>query len=197
MQQIKKRQNGELFPYNIFLIGFMGSGKSIVSQWMKKRYGMERIEMDQLIEKRQKMSISEIFRIYGEEYFRSLETDLLVEMQTKRNVVVSCGGGVPMRECNVQEMKKNGKVVLLTAAPQTILERVRNSHDRPLLENHKDVGYISELMEKRRIKYEAAADVRIETDQKDMQEICEEIIEKLQKLEKGECPDAEESAACR
>lgn len=109
MQQIKKRQNGELFPYNIFLIGFMGSGKSTVSQWMKKRYGMERIEMDQLIEKRQKMSISEIFRIYGEEYFRSLETDLLVEMQTKRNVVVSCGGGVPMRECNVQEMKKKRK----------------------------------------------------------------------------------------
>ena len=88
-----------------------------------------------------------------------------------------------MRACNVREMKKNGRVVLLTASPETILERVKNSHDRPLLEDHKDVDYISELMEKRREKYEEAADVKIETDQKDMQTICEEIIKKLQELD--------------
>ena len=84
-----------------------------------------------------------------------------------------------MRECNVQEMKKNGRVVLLTAKPETILERVKDNHDRPLLENNKSVDYIAELMEKRREKYEAAADIVIETDGKSTLEICEEMIHRL------------------
>ena len=81
-------------------------------------------------------------------------------------VIVSCGGGTPMRECNVREMRKNGRIVLLTAKPETILERVKNNHDRPLLEDNKNVSYIKELLEQRREKYEAAADLIIETDEK-------------------------------
>ena len=71
-----------------------------------------------------------------------------------------------MRECNVEEMKKSGVIVLLTAEPETILERVKYSHDRPLLENHKTAEYIAELLDKRRDKYEAAADLTIATDGK-------------------------------
>lgn len=85
-----------------------------------------------------------------------------------------------MRERNVKEMKKNGCVVLLTATPETILERVKDNHDRPLLEGNKTVSYISELMEKRRAKYEAAADVIIKTDGKNTREICEELIQKME-----------------
>ena len=81
-----------------------------------------------------------------------------------------------MREVNVKEMKKNGKVILLTAKPETIMERVKDSHDRPLSENNKTVEHISSLMELRREKYEAAADIIIETDHKSTVEICEEII---------------------
>ena len=121
------------------------------------------------------MSISDIFETYGEEYFRNLETELLIEMQSKTNVVISCGGGVPMRERNVVEMKKNGRVVLLTAKPETILSRVKDNHDRPLLEGNKNVDFIAGLMEKRREKYQAAADIVIETDGKDKLEICEEL----------------------
>ena len=127
------------------------------------------------------MSIPEIFRTQGEEYFRKLETSLLVGMKNQRNTVVSCGGGVPMREENVSAMKKNGRVVLLDAKPETILERVKDSRDRPLLENHKDVEYIAELMEKRRPKYEAAADIRIATDGRSASEICEDMIRQLKK----------------
>lgn len=83
-----------------------------------------------------------------------------------------------MREVNVREMKKNGKVILLTAKPETILERVKDSHDRPLLENNKNVDYIANLMEQRWEKYQAAADIIIETDGKSAFEICEEIIAK-------------------
>lgn len=87
-----------------------------------------------------------------------------------------------MRERNVVEMKKNGKVVLLTASPETILERVKNNHDRPLLEGNKNVGFISELMEKRREKYEAAADLIVSTDGKSKKEICEEIVAGLETI---------------
>lgn len=80
-------------------------------------------------------------------------------------------------------MKKNGRVVLLTASPETIYHRVKDSHDRPLLENNKNVSFITELMEKRRVKYETAADVIIETDGKNELEICEELVQRLMELD--------------
>ena len=147
---------------------------------------MEVIEMDQIIAEREGMTISDIFEIYGEQYFRNLETNLLIEMQSKTNVVISCGGGTPMRECNVVEMKKNGRVVLLTASPETIFDRVKDSHDRPVIENNKNVTFIADLMEKRRAKYEAAADIVIETDGKDKLEICEELVHRLRALDAQE-----------
>ena len=182
-QNSKRIQSRNLFNYNIFLIGFMGAGKSTISDYLKNVLAMDVVEMDQCIVERQGMSISDIFETYGEEYFRELETNLLIEMQSQSNVVVSCGGGVPMRERNVVEMKKNGRVVLLTAKPETILNRVKDNHDRPLLEGNKNVDFIAELMEKRREKYEAASDIVIETDGKDKLEICEELVHSLRALD--------------
>lgn len=135
--------------------------------------------MDQIIADREGMPVSEIFRVHGEPYFRDAETSLLIELQQKKHVVISCGGGTPLREINVKEMKKNGKVVLLTAEPETILERVKDSHDRPLLENNKNVSYITELLAQRRPKYEAAADIIVHTDNKSASQICEEIMAKV------------------
>ncbi len=172
-----------MFDYNIVLIGFMGAGKSTIAELLGAEYGMERIEMDALIEERENMSISKIFETKGEAYFRDLETALLIELQDRSNVVISCGGGVPMRERNVAEMKKNGRVVLLTARPETILERVRDDHDRPLLKNKKTVEDISALMEERREKYREAADLIIETDGKTGDEICRELVELLHKAD--------------
>ena len=162
-QNSKRIQSRNLFNYNIFLIGFMGAGKSTISDYLKNALAMDVVEMDQCIVERQGMSISDIFETYGEEYFRELETNLLIEMQSQSNVVVSCGGGVPMRERNVVEMKKNGRVVLL--------------------ENNKTVPFIADLMEKRRAKYEAAADIVIETDGKSELEICEEMIHRLREAD--------------
>ena len=172
----KRIQSHELFGFNIFLIGFMGVGKSTVSNALQNTFAMDVVEMDEMIAKKNNMSISEIFDLHGEAYFRNEETNLLKEVGNEKNKIVSCGGGVAMREVNVQEMRKSGKVILLTAKPETILERVKENHDRPLLENNKTVEYVSELMEKRRPAYEAAADIVIATDGKSANEICEEII---------------------
>lgn len=162
---------------NIVLIGFMGTGKSTIARTLCEKYGFEIVEMDETIEASEQKAISQIFETKGEAYFRDLETNLLIEMQSKSGVVISCGGGVPMREQNVIEMKKNGSVFLLTATPETIYHRVKDSHNRPLLENNMTVSYISELIENRREKYEAAADYIIPTDGKTAETICEEIME--------------------
>lgn len=180
----KRIQARKLFSYNIVLIGFMGAGKSTISDYLSMMFDMKLVEMDQEISERQEMSIPDIFATYGEEYFRNLETELLKELQTGRNCIISCGGGVAMREQNVTEMKKNGRVVLLTASPETIYERVKDSNDRPLLKDNNNVEYIAELMEKRREKYEAAADIVIQTDNKTILQICEELITKLMELDK-------------
>lgn len=179
----KRIQAKRLFNYNICVIGFMGAGKTTISDYLNTLFAMKVVEMDQLIVERQGMSIPDIFEIYGEPYFRNLETNLLIEMQGEKNVVISCGGGVPMREQNVVEMKKNGRVVLLNAKPETILERVKDDHNRPLLEGNKNVEFIADLMEKRREKYEAAADVIIDTDNKTELQICEELVQKLLEMD--------------
>ena len=114
---------------NIFLIGFMGTGKTTIANALKRKYDMQVVDMDAEIEKEQQMAISDIFSSKGEEYFRDLETQLIKDLQKKDNVVISCGGGAVLREENVTEMKKSGKIVLLNATPETILERVKNSHN--------------------------------------------------------------------
>ena len=115
----------------------MGCGKSTNAACLAEMTGAKQVEMDQMIVENEGMAIADIFKEKGEAYFRELETNLLIELQEKKNLIISCGGGVPMKERNVVEMKKNGKVVLLTATPETILKRVRNNHDRPLLKEEK------------------------------------------------------------
>ncbi len=183
LRNSKRIQARKLFSYNIVLIGFMGAGKSTIADYLSTMFDMRLVEMDQEISEREEMSIPDIFATYGEEYFRNLETNLLKELQTGRNCIISCGGGVAMREENVVEMKKNGRVVLLTASPETVYERVKDSNDRPLLNGNNNVEFIAELMENRREKYEAAADIVIQTDDKTILAICEELITKLMELD--------------
>ncbi len=183
LKNSKRIQARKLFDYNIVLIGFMGAGKSTVSDYLSTMFAMKIVEMDQVIAEREQMSIPDIFATYGEEYFRDLETGLLVEMQSQKNTVISCGGGAALRERNVAEMKKNGRVVLLTASPETIFDRVKDGDDRPVLNGRKNVNGISELMEQRREKYEAAADIVINTDNKTVLEVCEELVQRLTEME--------------
>lgn len=164
---------------NIYLIGFMGTGKSTVSNCLHEQYGMEQVEMDEEIAKREGRSIADIFAREGEAYFRELETGLLHSLSSRGNVVVSCGGGTAMRECNVREMKKRGRVVLLLAKPETVYERVHTCHDRPLLEGNMNVDYIKSLIDARMPRYEAAADITVHTDGRSAEDICREIVDRL------------------
>lgn len=179
MKNSRKVQAKALFDYNVFLVGFMGAGKTTIASELERKLEMNRVEMDEMIAKKQGMSISEIFDEYGEAYFRNLESNCLIELQKIKQSIVSCGGGVVMRDDNAEHMKKNGRVVLLQASPQTILDRVKDSNERPILNGHMNVDYIAQLLEKRKEKYKTIADVTIDTDNKTESEIVDEIIAKL------------------
>ena len=184
IENSKRIQAKTLFDKNILLIGFMGAGKSTVSAKLSELLAMEIMEMDAYIQKKEGMSIKDIFATNGEEYFRNCESNTLIELRERKHMVVSCGGGVPLREKNVELMKNSGYVVWLTATPEAIYERVKDSTERPLLNGNMNVPFIQNLMESRREKYERAADIVIDTTGKKIESICEELLQKLSALRK-------------
>lgn len=164
------------------MTGFMGCGKSTVAAALNRVYGLSITEMDEVIAVSEGMSVSDIFAAKGEEYFRGLETELLKNISKETGRVISCGGGAILRVENVKIMKECGRIVYLTASPETVLKRVRDNDDRPLLRGRKTVRDISRLMDKRKAKYEAAADIIVATDDKMPEEIAREIMERREPL---------------
>lgn len=160
---------------HIFLIGFMGTGKTTISRSLQNILHVDVIDMDQEIERTEGMSIPDIFAKKGEAYFRRCETGFLMGLKKKEGAVISCGGGAPLRGENVEAMRACGTIVLLKASPGTIYERVKDSHDRPLLEQNKTPEYIQKLLEEREPYYKRAADLEVVTDGKSIIQIAEEI----------------------
>lgn len=164
---------------HIFLIGFMGTGKSTVSRELKYLCGRPEIDTDSWIEEQEGRTISEIFETEGEEYFREKETAMLDELGTRKPSIISCGGGMALRELNIRKMQALGSVVLLTAEPETVYERVKTMNNRPLLKGNMNVGYIRELMDKRMPLYERAATIKVATDRRMISDIAKEILKRF------------------
>ena len=160
---------------NIYLIGFMGSGKSTVSKVLAEKLSWELIDTDEYIENKTEKSIRDIFADEGEEGFRNTETECIRDISLLDGKVVSCGGGAVLRSENVKLMKESGIVVLLGAAPETIFERVKHSTDRPILNGNMNVDYIAGLMEKRKPAYDFAKDIEVVTDDKTADLIADDI----------------------
>jgi shikimate kinase len=139
---------------NIILIGFMGTGKTVTGRILAERTGMELVDMDSIIEQRQKRPISEIFATDGEPAFRIMERELVKELSTRSGLIISTGGGVVLNPDNITDFEKSGLVVCLTASPDTIFQRVEKDTTRPLLSGDKK-AQISALLEKRRPLYAA------------------------------------------
>lgn len=171
--------SGDRFRKNIILIGFMGVGKTSVATRLSEKLAMQIVETDREIVEREGMSIPEIFSSHGEEYFRDRETEVFRDIKDSHQMIISAGGGAVLRDENVKNMKSNGVIILLTATPATILARVRDNTDRPLLNGNMNEEYISSMMERRRARYEEVADLKIDTTGKTVQEVCEAIIEAL------------------
>ncbi len=161
---------------HIYLIGFMGTGKTTISHKLQQLTQAEEIDMDAWIVEKNGMSINDMFEKYGETYFRDRETDTVREIAGYAPAIVSCGGGAVLRDENTKMMKESGRIVLLTATPETVYERVKDSTDRPLLNGNMNVEHIANLMEKRRELYANACDIKVATDGKTPDEIADEIL---------------------
>ncbi len=160
---------------NIFLIGFMGCGKSTIAGLLAEKTGYALCEMDEAIEAAEGCSIRTLFETKGEGYFRDRETAFLRTLSGQGPSVVSCGGGVAMRKENVSLMRQKGRILYLTATPQTILERVQYGKNRPLLDGKMCVEEIEALMEKREKAYGEASDWQLATDTLSPEELVEQI----------------------
>ncbi len=166
---MKKKQH-------IYLIGFMGAGKSTVAKALSKETGLPVVEMDDELVRRAGMSINEIFSSKGEAAFRQMESSLLLEITKGAPAIVSCGGGLVKDENNVKRMRADGTIVFLTAAAETILSRVAGDHSRPLLEGKHDIASISAMIDERAPLYERAADIRVPVDSRTPEAIADEIL---------------------
>lgn len=147
---------------NIYLVGFMGTGKSTVGRELAKKKKWRFVDLDELIELREGRSIADIFSKKGEPYFRRIEKKILKEVSLEKSFVVSCGGGIVCDEDNIKTMKKTGIVICLKATPAIILKRTKGLKSRPLLNVDNPKEKISLLL-KLRAPYYAKADKLIDT----------------------------------
>lgn len=168
---------------NIVFIGFMGVGKSTIAYRLSKMKKMDIIDTDKEIEKKEGMSISEIFEVYGEAWFRDKETELLRELRNCENTIISCGGGIVLREENRMLLKQVGCVILLSANVYTIHKRVNMNDRRPLLKEKKSKEYIAKVLKERKEFYDESADIKVSINHKTVPMICNEVIRKLKEKE--------------
>lgn len=162
---------------NYILIGYMGCGKSTVGRRLAETLNYEFMDTDAWIEKCQGMTISEIFKLKGELYFRDLETETLRELlEEDKEYVISVGGGVPLREENRRILRKLGKVIYLKAIPETIYNRIKGDVTRPLLQTANPKERITEMLGDREEKYLAAAHEIVSVDGKDVSKVLDELM---------------------
>jgi shikimate kinase len=163
---------------NIILVGYMGSGKSTVGKHLARTLGYTFVDTDEMIEEQEKTTINDIFATKGEQSFRDMETALLEKLIADKleGLVVSTGGGMPLREENRKLMEKLGKVVYLKASPETIYERLEGDTTRPLLQCDNPRKKIKEMIAVRGPIYEDSAFAVVDVDNLKQSEAAEEII---------------------
>jgi len=160
----------------IFLIGYMGAGKTTIGEQLAERLEYKFLDMDHVIEEKIQQSVSQIFSELGEEKFRQLERECLEKIATERNVVVATGGGAPCFYDNMEQMNACGLTVYLNLSPEELQERLELSHKnkRPLLAQRQGeelLNFIRKNLSEREPFYRKAAFVVSGTDEEMLQQI--------------------------
>ncbi len=165
----------------LVLIGFMGSGKSTIGRKLARRLGIDFFDTDELIQRKTRLKISDIFKTKGEGFFREQEEGIIQNLADKNNCVISAGGGAVLKKTNVFNLKKNGLIIYLKVPLKVLKERLAEVTDRPLLG---EVGFsrgkkIEEMFTYRQKLYEKSADLIIDCGIRKPEEIVDEIIKKM------------------
>jgi shikimate kinase len=163
----------------IFLIGFMGTGKTTVGAALSKRLGYALWDSDAEIVKREGVEIPQLFAEKGEAYFRLAEAEVLAMLSQKTEAVITTGGGAVLNARNRELMKETGYVVALTATVDEIVRRLSADESRPLLRSETDLRTrVTELLEARKGLYDFA-NLTVDTTLRSIKAITSEIMQNL------------------
>ena|SRR3989338_6097837 len=164
---------------NIVLIGLMGSGKSAIGRTIAKKLGRRFIDTDRFIERKFGKTVPEIFEQESENLFRTIERETIKKVSQYIGIVIATGGGAAKDPDNFKALKESGWVIALYASPETLYKRIAGKKVRPLLLNQKDpVKVLEDILNDRKAMY-AQADFQVSTENKEINEIADEIIDLL------------------
>ena len=164
---------------NIVLVGLMGSGKSAIGRTIAKKLGRRFIDTDRYIERKAGKTISEVFDQDGESKFRAFEKEVIKKISQYVGIVIATGGGAIKDPENFHYLKESGWIIALYASPATLYKRIEGKRIRPLLLNEEDpVKKLEEIFNERKTMY-AQADFRINTEDKEIDQIADEIVSLL------------------
>lgn len=163
-------------PPHLILVGLPGVGKTTIGKAAARRLGRSFMDFDQEIERRAGMAVREIFRLKGEDHFRSMELELTRELSARRGMVLAPGGGWITQRGAVELLRPVGRIIYLRATPEAVARRLRRVETRPLLAGRDPVVVLRELYEKRRPLYETA-DTVLDTEILVRQQLIIKVVE--------------------
>lgn len=166
---------------NIYLIGMMGSGKSVTGKSLASLLGCSFIDLDEKIEEKVQKTIAEIFKERGEDFFRAQESKVLSEASKSQGIVIATGGGAVIASENRELMKGTGSLVYLETSLDALWERVKSKQDRPLLKSENPKITLENLLGKRKSIYEECSQLKVNTDNKTADQVAKEISELIRK----------------
>jgi shikimate kinase len=165
---------------NIVLIGYRGSGKSTVGRRLAVRLKLKFVDIDDLIEERQGVPISDIVKSHGWGHFRKLERSAIEEISKEDHLIIAPGGGAVLDSDNVKALRKNGVIIWLKADKQTLLKRLSQDPEtgtrRPTLTGKGTSEELREVMSLREPIYEKVSDIQIDTSMVGVETVVENVL---------------------
>ena len=159
----------------------MGAGKSSVGGCLHRRTGLALQDTDEIVASKLGMSISEIFPKFGEQCFRQAETEALRSLPPTERTIIVTGGGIVLRNENVEILKRLGVIVWLDADEETLFARASRKQNRPLLQTKNPRKTFSQILGARRPFYAKIADIRVDTSVLTDEEVAVAILAKLRR----------------
>ncbi len=160
----------------------MGAGKSSVGACLRRRTGLGLLDMDDIVASKFGLSIPEIFAEHGEKKFREAETEVLRRVRTEEQTIIITGGGIVLRNENVEILKRLGVIVWLDGDEETLFTRASRKRNRPLLQTKNPRKTFSQILGARRPLYANIADIRVGTSVLTDEEVAVAILAKLRRM---------------
>ena len=167
---------------SIALIGMMGAGKSSVGACLRRRTGWRSLDTDEIVASKFRRSIPEMFAKYGEKKFREADTEALRNLPTTKQTIIVTGGGIVLREQNIEILKRFGAIVWLDGDDEVLFARASQKQNRPLLQTENPKKSFSEILAARRPLYANIADIRVDTSVLTDEEVAMAILAKLRRM---------------